>query len=148
MSNNDNNTDNRSVFLRQTVSDDENTKAEEQNKGNFNGSIGGKNTGKKLMELLRRNNQSFYFVLFANLNGPLVIFVIVFVMFPVIVAFVIFLAPLVELLTDILICAAAEVAAYRAVATAAVSNVAATTTKIIVFCLTIAFLPLKNMKVF
>ncbi|MDQ6668765.1 MAG: hypothetical protein M3Y53_11160 [Thermoproteota archaeon] len=103
-SNNDNNTDNRSVFLRQTVSDDENTKAEEQNKGNFNGSIGGKNTGKKLMELLRRNNQSFYFVLFADLNGPLVIFVIVFVMFPVIVAFVIFLAPLLELL----ICPATE----------------------------------------
>ena len=86
------------------------------------------------MKLPACNKSEFYFVLLAVLNGPLVIF---FVMLPAVVAFVIFLAPLVELLTDILICAAAELAAYRAVATAAVSNVAATTTKIIDVWLTV-----------
>lgn len=94
------------------------------------------------MNLPACNKSEFYFVLLAVLNGLLVIF---FVMLPAVVAFVIFLAALVELLTDILICAAAELAAYRAVATAAVSNVAATTTKIIDVWLTIAFLSLKNI---
>jgi hypothetical protein len=94
------------------------------------------------MKLPACNKSEFYFVLLAVLNGLLVIF---FVMLPAVVAFVIFLAALVELLTDILICAAAELAAYRAVATAAVSNVAATTTKIIDVWLTIAFLSLKNI---
>jgi len=74
------------------------------------------------MELLGR----FYFVLFAGLNGPLVIFVIFFVMFPVIVAFVIFLAPLLELL----ICPATELT-YSALATAAAISTAAVNTKAI-----------------
>jgi hypothetical protein len=82
--------------------------------------------------------------LFVVLAGPLVIF---FVMFPAIVAFVIFLAPLVELLTDILICAAAELPAYSAVATAAVNNIAATM-KMSDVWLIIIFLSLKITYIF
>jgi hypothetical protein len=82
--------------------------------------------------------------LFVVLAGPLVIF---FVMFPAVVAFVVFLAPLVELLTDILICAAAELLAYSAVATAAVNNIAATT-KMIDVWLIIIFLSLKITYIF
>ena len=97
------------------------------------------------MKKLRACNKSeFYFVLLAVLNGLLVIF---FVMLPAVVAFVIFLAPLVELLTDILICAAAELAVYSAVATAAVNNIAATTKRIDVL-LIIIFLPLKIIYLF
>ena len=69
---------------------------------------------------------SYYFVLFVALNGPLVIFVIFFVMFPVIVAFVIFLAPLLELL----VCPATELT-YSALATAAAINTTAVNTKAI-----------------
>jgi hypothetical protein len=93
------------------------------------------------MKLPACNKSEFYFVL---LVAPLVIF---FVMLPAVVAFVIFLAPLVELLTDILICAAAELASYSAVATAAVNSIAATTKRIDVW-LTIISLPLKIIYLF
>ena len=90
------------------------------------------------MKLPACNKSEFYFVL---LVAPLVIF---FVMLPAVVAFVIFLAPLVELLTDILICAAAELAVYSAVATAAVNNIAATTKRIDVW-LTMVFSRLESI---
>jgi hypothetical protein len=83
------------------------------------------------MKLPACNQSEFYFVL---LVVPLVIF---FVMLPAVVAYVIFLAPLVELLTDILIRAAAELAAYSAVATAAVNNIAATTKRIDVWLIVV-----------